>query len=169
MSVALGLDAGALQKRFGPADIGIRANFYPLKTEDNTVGVLSAHSDLPAIVFLFADKVPGLEIRKDDRWVQVKPVANSFVVNVADCLEVLCNGRFRSVEHRGAGSETEERMSIVSFYMPSKAATIGPMEELLDELHPALYGSANFGEMVLELLSTGLKGKGYVEALKMKG
>ncbi|OAE18694.1 hypothetical protein AXG93_4448s1290 [Marchantia polymorpha subsp. ruderalis] len=169
MSVALGLDASALQNRFGPADVGIRANYYPLKREGKTVGELPAHSDLPAIVFLFADKVPGLEIRKDERWVRVKPVADAFVVNVADCLEVLSNGRFRSAEHRGAGSEAEERISMVSFYMPSKAATIGPMDELLDETHPARFRSANFGQMGLELLSTGLKGKGFVEALRIEG
>ncbi|KAG6544973.1 hypothetical protein Mapa_013665 [Marchantia paleacea] len=167
MSVELGLEADALSKLFAPADLGIRANFYPLKTDDNTVGVLSAHSDVSVLTFLLADKVSGLEIKKDGRWIQVKPLENAFIVNVADCLEVTSNGRFRSVEHRGGGNESHERISIGAFYNPSRAATIGPVEELLDESHPRRYRSAKFADLRDALVAKGVQGKGHVEALKI--
>ncbi|BFI28571.1 protein MpDOXC8 [Marchantia polymorpha subsp. ruderalis] len=168
MSVALGLDAAALQKRCESIDVGIRANYYPLQTEGKAVGEILPHSDLPAIVFLFSDTVPGLEIRNDGRWVPVKPVPDAFVVNVGDSLEMMSNGRFRSVEHRATGNETEERMSLVSFYMPAKAATIDPIQELLDESHPPQYGSAKYGDMLSALISQRLNGKAFVNSLKIK-
>ncbi|BBN03690.1 protein MpDOXC12 [Marchantia polymorpha subsp. ruderalis] len=168
LSQELGLEADALRRLFAPADVGIRANFYPLKTDDNTVGVLPAHSDAPVFTFLLADKVPGLEIRRHGRWMQVEPLQNAFIVNVADCLEVVSNGRFKSVEHKGGGNEGRERISIGAFYNPARAATIGPVAQLLDESsRRPRYGSARFADLQDQLVAKGVHGKRYVEALKI--
>ncbi|KAG6544958.1 hypothetical protein Mapa_013650 [Marchantia paleacea] len=168
MSEALGLEAGSLRKCVAPADVSIRGNFYPLQTADNIVGSVPGHSDMSMITFLQADKVPGLEIKKDDRWVRVKPLPKAFIVNMGDCIEVLSNGRFRSVEHRAYGNDTQERVSLASFYVPSKAATIGPVEEILDELHPPRFRYANYGDLLKTFFKKGADGKGYVEALHIK-
>ncbi|XP_023734860.2 jasmonate-induced oxygenase 3 [Lactuca sativa] len=104
-SLNLGLEEDYLQNAFGGDEISasLRVNFYPNCPQPDkylTLGI-SPHSDPGGITILLPDDhVYGLQVRKDDAWVTVKPIPNAFIVNLADQLQVLSNAKYKSVEHR---------------------------------------------------------------------
>ncbi|KAL9998268.1 putative thebaine 6-O-demethylase [Helianthus debilis subsp. tardiflorus] len=80
-----------LQNAFGGKDIGacLRANFYPKCPQPDLTLGLSSHSDPGGMTFLLPDKrVSGLQIRKNDQWISVKPIPNAIIVNIGDQLQV---------------------------------------------------------------------------------
>lgn len=86
-SVNLGLHPDYLKERFGgKEDMGmcIRINYYPACPEPDLTLGLSSHSDPGGITFILQDNVnPGLQVRKNDCWVFVKPIPDALVVNLA--------------------------------------------------------------------------------------
>lgn len=54
-------------------------------------------------------------------------------------LQVLTNGKFKSVQHRAVVPKTKPRLSIAYFLMPSELVTLVSAPELVDNSHPALY------------------------------
>lgn len=93
ISESLNLPSDTLVKSMrGPTSgspyLANRVNYYPpRKATDDPLGVPS-HSDPVAITFLLADDVAGLEVNKDDKWVEVEPIQNAFIINIGDQLEV---------------------------------------------------------------------------------
>lgn len=67
----------------------MRMNYYPPCPQPDQVIGLTPHSDAVGITFLLElNGVEGLQIRKDDIWIPVKPLPNAFVVNIGEILEV---------------------------------------------------------------------------------
>ncbi|KAL0286170.1 UNVERIFIED_CONTAM: 1-aminocyclopropane-1-carboxylate oxidase [Sesamum calycinum] len=56
----------------------------------------------------------------------------NLVINTGDQIEVLSNGRYKSILHRVVPQTDGQRRSIASFYNPSLKATIQPAPQLLD-------------------------------------
>lgn len=91
MSISLGLKEDYLQNAFGGEDIGacLRVNFYPKCPQPDLTLGLSPHSDPGGMTFLLPDHdIAGLQVRKNDKWITVKPVPNAFIVNVGDQIQV---------------------------------------------------------------------------------
>lgn len=61
--------------------------YPPCPQPDLTLG-MPPHSDYGLLTLLLQDEVQGLQILHQDRWIMVRPVPGSFVVNVGDHLEV---------------------------------------------------------------------------------
>jgi len=67
----------------------IRMNYYPPCPEPDKAIGLTPHSDATGLTILLqVNEVEGLQIKKDGKWVSVKPLPNALVVNVGDILEV---------------------------------------------------------------------------------
>ncbi|KAJ4829183.1 Aconitate hydratase mitochondrial, partial [Turnera subulata] len=95
---------------------------------------LRAHTDAGGIILLFQDdKVSGLQLLKDGEWIDVPPMRHSIVVNLGDQLEVITNGKYKSVEHRVIAQTDGTRMSIASFFNPGSDAVIYPAPALLEK------------------------------------
>ncbi|EAZ44946.1 hypothetical protein OsJ_29588 [Oryza sativa Japonica Group] len=75
----------------------------------------------------------GTKLLKDGEWVDVPPMRHSIVVNLGDQLEVITNGRYKSVIHRVVAQTDGNRMSIASFYNPGSDAVISPAPALVKE------------------------------------
>lgn len=91
LSINLGLKEGFLQKAFGGEDIGacLRVNFYPKCPQPDLTLGLSSHSDPGGMTLLLPDQnVPGLQVRRDDGWITVKPTPHAFIVNIGDQIQV---------------------------------------------------------------------------------
>ncbi|KAK9089763.1 hypothetical protein Scep_028845 [Stephania cephalantha] len=132
----LGLEKGYLKKAFsgskGPT-FGTKIGNYPPCPKPELVKGLRAHTDAGGIILLFQDdKVSGLQLLKGENWVDVPPMRHSIVVNIGDQLEVITNGKYKSVMHRVVTQTEGTRMSIASFYNPSSDAVIYPAKELLE-------------------------------------
>ncbi|KAI4298754.1 hypothetical protein L6164_032273 [Bauhinia variegata] len=133
----LGLEKGYLKKVFygskGP-NFGTKVSNYPLCPKPELIKGLRAHTDAGGIILLFQDdKVSGLELLKDDQWIDVPPMRHSIVVNLGDQLEVITNGKYKSVMHRVIARTDGTRMSIASFYNPGNDAIISPAPSLVKE------------------------------------
>ncbi|QCD85414.1 aminocyclopropanecarboxylate oxidase [Vigna unguiculata] len=133
----LGLEKGYLKKAFygskGP-NFGTKVANYPPCPKPELVKGLRAHTDAGGIILLLQDdKVSGLQLLKDGNWVDVPPMRHSIVVNLGDQLEVITNGKYKSVEHRVITRTDGTRMSIASFYNPAGDAVIYPAPSLLEK------------------------------------
>lgn len=68
----------------------MRMNYYPPCPQPEKVIGLTPHSDFGGLTILLqANDVEGLQIRKDGKWIPVKPLdQNAFIINLGDVLEV---------------------------------------------------------------------------------
>eukprot|EP01018_Ginkgo_biloba_P013942 Gb_30506 [translate_table: standard] len=75
---------------FGQGDVNLRMNYLsPFETPTEVVG-FNVHKDLNPMAILYQDDVGGLEIRsKHGDWFSVKPLPNSFVINIGDSLKIM--------------------------------------------------------------------------------
>ncbi|OAY85271.1 1-aminocyclopropane-1-carboxylate oxidase 1 [Ananas comosus] len=133
----LGLEKGYLKKAFcgsnGPT-FGTKVSSYPPCPRPDLIKGLRAHTDAGGIILLFQDdRVSGLQLLKDGEWVDVPPTPYSIVVNLGDQLEVITNGRYKSVMHRVVAQTDGNRMSIASFYNPGSDAVIFPAPDLVEK------------------------------------
>ncbi|KAI4305742.1 hypothetical protein L6164_029090 [Bauhinia variegata] len=133
----LGLEKGYLKKAFygsrGPT-FGTKVANYPPCPKPELIKGLRAHTDAGGIILLFQDdKVGGLQLLKDGKWVDVPPMRHSIVVNLGDQLEVITNGKYKSVEHRVIAQTDGTRMSIASFYNPGNDAVIYPAPAVVEK------------------------------------
>lgn len=169
LSINLGLEENFLQNAFGGEDIGacIRVNYFPKCPQPELTLGLSSHSDPGGITLLLPDdQVHGLQVRKGDNWITVKPVRNAFIVNIGDQIQVLSNAIYRSVEHRVLANSHKERVSLAFFYNPKSDIPIEPAKELVKPDKPALYPAMTFDEYRLFIRMRGPCGKSQVESLK---
>ncbi|MBA0854182.1 hypothetical protein Goshw_027205 [Gossypium schwendimanii] len=95
-------------------------NYYPkCPNLELTVGV-SRHSDVSTLTILLQDEIGGLFVRGNDgdNWIDVPPIKGSLVINVGDALQIISNGKYRSVEHRVVANGSKNRISIPIFVNP---------------------------------------------------
>ncbi|OAY35064.1 1-aminocyclopropane-1-carboxylate oxidase [Manihot esculenta] len=133
----LGLEKGYLKKAFygsrGPT-FGTKVSNYPPCPKPDLIKGLRAHTDAGGIILLFQDdRVSGLQLLKDGQWIDVPPMRHSIVVNLGDQLEVITNGKYKSVEHRVVAQTDGTRMSLASFYNPGSDAVIYPAPALVEK------------------------------------
>lgn len=133
----LGLDRDylkrALSGSMGPS-FGTKVSNYPPCPKPDLINGLRAHTDAGGLILLFQDhQVGGLQLFKDGAWVDVPPMRHSIVINLGDQLEVITNGRYKSVLHRVVAQPEGTRMSLASFYNPGSDAVIFPAPELVEK------------------------------------
>ncbi|CAA2969653.1 1-aminocyclopropane-1-carboxylate oxidase 5-like [Olea europaea subsp. europaea] len=140
MDENLGLPKGYIKKAFNGAEeeenavFGTKVSHYPPCSHPEKLTGLRAHTDAGGVILLFQDdEVKGLQILKDGEWISVQPMKNAIVINTGDQIEVLSNGKYKSVWHRVFASTDGNRRSIASFYNPSLKATIEPAQELVEK------------------------------------
>uniref|UniRef100_A0A453DPR4 Fe2OG dioxygenase domain-containing protein n=1 Tax=Aegilops tauschii subsp. strangulata TaxID=200361 RepID=A0A453DPR4_AEGTS len=146
------------------ASQAVRMNYCPPCPEahvDRLLG-LSPHSDAVALTLLLqVSPVPGLQIRRNGGWVPVMPLPGALVVNVGDVVEVLTNGKYKSVEHRAVVNAREQRMSTAAFHGAKFGGTYGPLKEVVKE-EEARYRSVSVEEYTKLMLSSKLDGKNII-------
>jgi isopenicillin N synthase-like dioxygenase len=92
LSINLGLNDDFLLNAFGAEnDLGgcLRVNFYPKCPQPDLTLGLSSHSDPGGLTILLPDDyVSGLQVRRGEDWITVKPVPNAFIINIGDQIQV---------------------------------------------------------------------------------
>ncbi|KAG6527810.1 hypothetical protein ZIOFF_009940 [Zingiber officinale] len=160
LSMGLGLEADRLPEAFDEEGVCMRVNFYPKCPQPDLTLGLSAHSDPGGITILLVDDhVAGLQVRKDNSWITVRPLPDAFIVNVGDQIQVLSNATYKSVEHRVTVNAASERLSMAFFYNPRSDIPIGPIPELVSPARPALYQPMTYDQYRLFIRQRGPRGK----------
>ncbi|KAG5526051.1 hypothetical protein RHGRI_032369 [Rhododendron griersonianum] len=142
VSESLGLEESYIEKAMN-LDSGLQifaANLYPVCPQPETAMGIPAHTDHGLLTFLIENDIGGLQIQHNGEWFNVHPLPNSFLVNTGDHLEILSNGRYKSIKHRAVVNNKATRISIASPLGPSLDTVVSPAPELMErENRPAAY------------------------------
>jgi isopenicillin N synthase-like dioxygenase len=122
----------------------LKLNHYPpqeIMDETEIIGV-GGHCDGGSFTILWQDSLGGLEVRnKSGDWVGVPPIDGTFVINIANLLQLWTNGRFSSTEHRVINRYGKDRYSIAFFVYPAYPTVIRPVvDQSRGVLDPVLCG-----------------------------
>ena len=89
MANALKMESKDMTELFEEGMQSFRMNYYPPCPQPELAIGLTTHSDAVGLTILLQiNEMEGLQIKKDGKWVPVKPLHNAFIVNVGDILEV---------------------------------------------------------------------------------
>ncbi|KAK7321235.1 hypothetical protein VNO77_31672 [Canavalia gladiata] len=146
ISQSLGLEENYIHKRMN-MDSGFQVlviNFYPPCPKPELVMGLPAHTDHGLLTLLMQNEFGGLQIELNGKWIPVHPLPNSFLVNTGDHLEILTNGKYKSVVHRAVVNKKGARISVGIANGPPLDTIVGPAPELYDEVTPPAYRAITY-------------------------
>ncbi|XP_074278699.1 protein SRG1-like [Silene latifolia] len=117
-----------------------RITYYPASPYPDRMLGSSPHTDTNMFTTVLPDnEVEGLQFEKDGQWFKVPIIPYALIVNVADMLEIMTNGRVKSPVHRVATNSEKGRISIATGIGAPPNTEIGPLKEFITEERPQLY------------------------------
>nr|AFA55179.1 flavonol synthase [Acacia confusa] len=148
LSEGLGLETKALKSSLGDEKIEMemKINMYPPCPQPELALGVEPHTDMSALTLLVPNDVPGLQLWRQDHWVAVDIPQNTLLVHIGDQLEVLSNGKYKSVLHRSLVNKERTRMSWAVFAVPPHEAVIGPLSALVNQESPPKFSTKTFAE-----------------------
>ncbi|BBM98303.1 salicylic acid 3-hydroxylase [Marchantia polymorpha subsp. ruderalis] len=171
ISESLGLESNYLVAACGEPKVVMAINHYPPCPDPSLTMGIKAHSDPNTITMLLQDDVGGLQVFKEDRWIDVRPLPNALVINVGDQLQILSNGKYSSCLHRVVNNNRQARTSIATFFSPAHACIIGPAPGLVDEVNPAIYPNIVYADYIKAFYTQALgpnnKNGGYLAGIEL--
>ncbi|KAJ7955570.1 protein DMR6-LIKE OXYGENASE 2-like [Quillaja saponaria] len=147
ISESLGLEPNAIAKATD-FDAGLQvliANLYPPCPQPELALGMPPHSDHGLLTLLTQNGIDGLQINHKGKWVKVNPLPKCIIVNTSDQLEVVSNGRYRSILHRATLNNKDTRISLAINNGPQFEKVVGPAEELLKK-EEAVFRSMSYKE-----------------------
>lgn len=122
-ALALALPEYHFLDKFDRAAGALRLLHYPPQPPGETRLGVGAHTDYETFTILAQDANPGLQVLNGaERWIDIPPVAGTFVVNIGDLMARWTNDRFTSNIHRAANRTGRHRYS-VPFFMGANVNT----------------------------------------------
>nr|AQR58516.1 flavonol synthase [Allium cepa] len=146
LSLGLGLESHVLKEAVGGDDLEylLKINYYPpCPRPDLALGVV-AHTDMSSLTILVPNEVPGLQVFKDDHWFDAKYIPNALICHIGDQLEILSNGKYKSVLHRTTVNKEKSRMSWPVFCSPPGDTMIGPLPQLVNDENPPKFKTKKY-------------------------
>ncbi|KAJ0801685.1 putative anthocyanidin synthase [Helianthus annuus] len=148
LSLGLGLEEGRLEKEVGGMEeqiLQLKINYYPKCPQPELALGVEAHTDVSALTFILHNMVPGLQLFYDGQWVTAKCVPDSIIMHIGDTIEILSNGKYKSILHRGLVNKEKVRISWAVFCEPPKEKIIlKPLPETVSEEEPPLFPPRTF-------------------------
>lgn len=140
----LGLNPNYLQNEIEKGSQVFVANCYPECPEPDVTLGTPPHSDYGSITILLQSSL-GLQVMDHNKnCLSVPVVEGALIVQLGDQMEVMSNGKYKSVMHRATVNSHKKRLSIASLHSLALEKKIGPAENLLDKEHPASYKEFSF-------------------------
>lgn len=148
LSLGLGLEEGRLEEEVGGMEellLQMKINYYPICPQPEKALGVEAHTDVCSLTFLLHNMVPGLQLFYDGKWVTAKCVPDSILMHVGDTIEILSNGKYKSILHRGMVNKEKIRISWAVFCEPPKDKIIlKPLPEVVSDEEPARFPPRTF-------------------------
>lgn len=89
MAENLGINPQQLLNLFENGRQAFRMNYYPPCVQASKVIGVAPHSDPAGLTLLFqVNEVEGLQIKKNGKWIPIRPLPGAMIVNIGDALEV---------------------------------------------------------------------------------
>ncbi|KAK9157559.1 hypothetical protein Scep_004133 [Stephania cephalantha] len=154
----------------------INFNYYPkCPNPELTIGV-GRHSDISNLTLLLQDDIGGLYVRAHctdangsivQNWVHIPPISGALVINVGDALQIMSNGRYKSVEHRVVANGSKDRLSVPIFVNPRPSDAIGPLAEVLETGERAVYKQVLYSDYTKHFFNKAHDGKKTLDFAKI--
>lgn len=149
LALSLDLDESAFARYHRNPICTLRLLHYPARPDDASDRSFGAgtHTDWGALTLLAQDNAGSLEVLdRSGRWIDVPPVADSFVVNIGDLMALWTNDRYTSTPHRVRGAVGRDRYSIACFFDLDADARIETIPTCVTDDRPARYAPTTPGE-----------------------
>ncbi|XP_052887615.1 gibberellin 3-beta-dioxygenase 1-like [Gossypium arboreum] len=89
----------------------LQLNSYPMCPDADRAMGLAPHTD-SSLFILYQGNINGLQFYEDDmEWVDLEPVEGALIVNIGDLMQIVSNGKFKSVLHRVVANNTRHLIS----------------------------------------------------------
>ncbi|KAK8259459.1 hypothetical protein V6Z11_D13G056900 [Gossypium hirsutum] len=158
----------------------IAANLYPPCPRPELAMGLPPHSDHGILTLLIQNQIGGLQVQHKGKWVNIDPIPNSFLANIGDHIEILSNGKYKSVLHRAVVNNRDVRISIAVPHGPALDAIVSPASKLICDpettvptrpkiellQNPPAYGAMKYKEYLELQQGTMLNGKSCLERIR---
>lgn len=82
-------------------------------------------------------------------------------------LQIVSNGAYRSIEHRGVVNSEKERLSLATFFMPRIDAEMSPAPSIITPENPAQFKKITYAELIKGFYAKELDGKSQLEILRI--
>ncbi|KAJ4800747.1 Anthocyanidin synthase [Rhynchospora pubera] len=152
LSVGLELEEGKLEREIGGKEdllMQLKINYYPKCPQPDLALGVEAHTDISSLSFILHNGVPGLQVYKENRWITAPCIPDTMIVHIGDTLEILSNGKYKSILHRGLVNKEKVRISWAIFCEPPREKVVlRPLEELVTDETPAKFTPRTFQEHI---------------------
>ncbi|KAI3941123.1 hypothetical protein MKW92_032172 [Papaver armeniacum] len=170
VSLSLGLEEDYIEKSLETKS-GLQilvANLYPPCPQPELALGMPPHSDHGLLTLLTQNEIGGLQIKHKNKWIAANALPNSFMVNIGDHMEILSNGKYKSILHRAVVNTKATRVSLVTANGPCLDAVVAPAPKLIDcEKHPPLYHGMKYREYLELQQSNQLHGKSCLDSVRI--
>ncbi|KAK8942286.1 Protein SRG1 [Platanthera guangdongensis] len=149
---SLGLEESYMEKMLDLTNghqIVVGNRYPPIQSSEPAIG-LPPHSDTPLLTLLLQHgAVDGLEVFHNGHYVPVRIMPDTLLAHAGDLLEIVSNGKYKSVLHRVMLKGESTRMSIVTALGSSIHTMISPAQKLVEIAeNVAAYRSMSYLEFV---------------------
>ena len=159
-ALTLNLDEKFFVNKINKTGAHMRLNKYPVQTTPPLKGQLrsGAHTDYGTLTILYGEDNPGgLQVKfPDNKWYDVHPEPNAFVINIGDCMARWTNDRWKSTLHRVTNPPSElansERLSVAFFHSTNYDAEIKCLESCTCFDNPSKYAPMHYAAYYIDKL-----------------
>uniref|UniRef100_A0A0A8XV79 Isopenicillin N synthase-like Fe(2+) 2OG dioxygenase domain-containing protein n=1 Tax=Arundo donax TaxID=35708 RepID=A0A0A8XV79_ARUDO len=112
--------------------------------------------------------VGGLQVLRDGVWHTVPNSPHILLINIADYMEIMSNGIFKSPVHRAVTNAEKERISVAMFHGLDPEKDIEPAADLLlNEEQPARYKKLKAKEYMAGFYEHFCRGTRFIDSVKI--
>lgn len=151
-ALALGQNAAVFEPLLGDApNQHVKLIRYPGQDQGGDGQGVGPHKDSSLLTLLLQDAQSGLQVETATGWIDAVPLADAFVVNIGEQLELAANGYLRATMHRAVnpppgvdrvsaalflGARLDTVIPVLDLPPALAALSPGPAEDPLNPLYP---------------------------------